>query len=80
MAEPAAEEILTTRPVFLHLKHGEFDWMPSKEQTKEMRDRMKSYEGWVHVTGGGGNEGARSQFGKRFRFVLPCRQLYASHN
>ena len=53
MAEPAAEEILTTRPVFLHLKHGEFDWMPSKEQTKEMRDRMKSYEGWVHVTGGG---------------------------
>ena len=51
MAETAAEETPTTRPVFLHLKHGEFDWMPSKEQTKEMRDRMKSYEGWVHVTG-----------------------------
>jgi hypothetical protein len=25
MLEPAAEEIPTTRPVFLHLKQGEYD-------------------------------------------------------
>jgi hypothetical protein len=35
MAEPAAEEIPTT-PVFLHLKHGKFDWMPSTEETQEL--------------------------------------------
>ena len=52
MAEPVAEDILTTRPVFLHLKQGQYDWMPSPEQTREMRQRMKNYPGWVPVTGG----------------------------
>jgi hypothetical protein len=53
MAEPAAEEIPTTRPVFLHVKRDEFDWMPSIEQIQDMRQRMQNYAGWKHVTGGG---------------------------
>ena len=52
MAEPVAEEILTTRPVFLQLKQGQYDWMPSPEQTQEMRQLMKNYDGWDPVTGG----------------------------
>jgi hypothetical protein len=42
MAEPAAEEIPTTRPVFLHVKRDEFDWMPSIEQIQDMRQRMQN--------------------------------------
>ena len=80
MDEPAAEEIPTTRPVFLHLKQGQYDWMPSPEQTQEMRHQMKSYNGWIPMTGGNQTRVACSRFRKRFQFVQPCRQLYASHN
>jgi hypothetical protein len=52
MIEPAAEEITTTSPVFLHLKQGQCDWMHSTGQTREMRQRMKNYSGWVPLTGG----------------------------
>ena len=50
--QASSRRIPTTRPVFLHLKHGQCKWMLSHEQAQEMQKRLKDYEGWVPVTGG----------------------------